>query len=583
MKKLFLALVGVLFTSSALAQWQVPTNNIPFGRGSGTGFNSAQAAANSVLMTDGSMVPGLGQTLPTTVQNNITRVGTLVAGAVPFTLLTGRATFAQLPAGTAASVIVRTTGAGDFSELVCTSSQVPRNSGGTMQCSTLTDTNISSSAAIAYSKLVALSANQLLGALTATTPSGLTVPSCSAALNGLAWTSGVGFSCNTYPSVSTTYTTDRYLKGNGSSWITSSGAASGVGSCGGGQFVTGLNSDAAPTCNTPAGGGNVSASGTPAVGQIGRWVTSTTIEGFSFNVTPQGRLTLTSGTPVLTSTTTAQTTVYYTPYVGDIVPLYDGTNVVPTVFSEISQATTDATKSPAAVANNSVYDIFVWNDSGTIRATRGPAWTNDTTRSAGTALVRVKGLLLNNAAITNGPAASRGTYVGTIRSNGSAQIDYNFGGSASGGTAAFFGVWNAYNRRRTVATVTDSGAGYAYATGTIRQARGSAGNQVSFVLGLQEDGVFATSVVNSYAVAQNAFVKTGLGFDSITAFPSGNAPFFSSPVAAGTNTFGTNTDTQTWFPSIGLHYVSSLEQGDGANNNQFNNGSNGRLNVELSN
>ncbi len=57
----------------------------------------------------------------------------------------------------------------------------------------------------------------------------------------------------------TTATANRYLKGNGSVWQTSTGSASGVGACGGGQFVTTLNSDAAPTCATPAGGGDVTA------------------------------------------------------------------------------------------------------------------------------------------------------------------------------------------------------------------------------------------------------------------------------------------------------------------------------------
>ena len=50
---------------------------------------------------------------------------------------------------------------------------------------------------IGYADLPALSANQVLGALTATTPSGLSVPSCSGATNALIWTSGTGFGCNT--------------------------------------------------------------------------------------------------------------------------------------------------------------------------------------------------------------------------------------------------------------------------------------------------------------------------------------------------------------------------------------------------
>ena len=120
--------------------------------------------------------------------------------------------------------------------------------------------------------------------------------------------------------------------------------------------------------------------------------------------------------------------------------------MVPTATVELSQATTDTTKSPAAVANNSLYDMFVWNDSGTIRCTRGPAWTNATTRSAGTALVLVNGIYLNNASITNGPAASRGTYVGTIASNGTATIDFVFGTITTNGGAGNLNIWNAYNR-----------------------------------------------------------------------------------------------------------------------------------------
>jgi hypothetical protein len=50
---------------------------------------------------------------------------------------------------------------------------------------------------ITYTQLPTLSANQLLGALTATTPSGQSVPSCSASNDALTWTSGTGFGCNT--------------------------------------------------------------------------------------------------------------------------------------------------------------------------------------------------------------------------------------------------------------------------------------------------------------------------------------------------------------------------------------------------
>jgi len=45
-------------------------------------------------------------------------------------------------------------------------------------------------------------------------------------------------------------------------------------------------------------------------------------------------------------------------------------------------------------------------------------------------------------AITNGPAAQRGTYVGSFRSGIGNSSDFNFGGSGAGGVAAALMVWN---------------------------------------------------------------------------------------------------------------------------------------------
>ena len=61
---------------------------------------------------------------------------------------------------------------------------------------TPTSINLTNATNVPYSSLPSLSANQLLGSLTATTPSGQSVPSCSTATDALLWTSGTGFSCN---------------------------------------------------------------------------------------------------------------------------------------------------------------------------------------------------------------------------------------------------------------------------------------------------------------------------------------------------------------------------------------------------
>lgn len=338
------------------------------------------------------------------------------------------------------------------------------------------------------------------------------------------------------------------------------------------------------TWATPAGAGNVSTSGTPVVGQLAQWTSSTVVQGISFTTTPQHRITLASATPVMTSSQAAKTTVYVTPYSGNLIPIYDGTNFIPTAFAETSQATTDTTKSPAAVAASSVYDIFCWVDSGTNRCTRGPAWTNTTTRSAGTALVTVNGIPLNSVSITNGPAASRGTYMGTVCSDSSSQINYVFGGSASGGVAAQLGVWNAYNRVSTGTTVTDNGASYTYSIATIRQARASAGNQISFCMGLSEETVSAKQTTVMHTVVNTASIPSiGIGLDSTSAFVSTSGVSAGSTSVAGLILYATLVDSYEGYPGIGLHTFSSNEQGDGTNAVTFDNNSNNRLSAVIRN
>lgn len=233
------------------------------------------------------------------------------------------------------------------------------------------------------------------------------------------------------------------------------------------------------------------------------------------NITqPQGRLTLQTGVPVMTTTQSAKTTVYYTPYTGQLVPLYDGTsfNMYDT-GGELSQATTDSTKSPAAVAASSVYDVFVWNDSGTMRATRGLAWTNDTTRAAG--LTLQNGIYLNTSAVTNGPAALRGTYVGTIRSNASSQIDWIYGANA---TAAFFYVWNCYNRVDVGTILNEGTASWSYNSTTVRALNASSIARVSVVRGLDEDTMqfFTQTFIDTVSASNSAYF--GLGLDVTNAF-----------------------------------------------------------------
>jgi hypothetical protein len=284
---------------------------------------------------------------------------------------------------------------------------------------------------------------------------------------------------------------------------------------------------------------------------------------------PAGRLTLATGTPVMTSDVAGATTVFFTPYNGRAVPIWNGSFfVMIDTGGELSQATTDTTKSPAAVAANSNYDVFVWNDSGTIRATRGPAWTSDTARGTGvgtTELQLLNGFWVNRNAIANGPGANLGTYVGTIRSNALTQIDMKFGSIAAGGGAAVIGIWNAYNRVMLSFFVADATPSWTYNSATFRPADNSVNNRISMVRGLNEDGVNAVySEVVDIGLGIYAAVFIGLDSTSTLATQANGADLGN---AAGFE--GMTGANYAGYPGLGFHFLQALERVNGSGTATF--------------
>lgn len=274
---------------------------------------------------------------------------------------------------------------------------------------------------------------------------------------------------------------------------------------------------------------------------------------------PQGRLTLVNLTPVMTTSQTAKTSIFYTPYVGNRIPIYNGTSTQPIVFAQLENKTTDSATGnagPAAVIADKNYDLFVWNNSGTPTLTRGPAWASDTTRGTGagtTELQRLSGagggILTNMYAITNGPGANLGTYVGTMRSDGSSQINFSFGTVSASGTAAVLGVWNAHNRVDVRGLVGGAGS-WSYNSTTIRPVQGTNNIRVSFVHGLQEEFFFAEYAGLVVSTIQTSF---GLGLDSTTAFSGRIGLGFGASGVASSAVGASQTQP------VGWHFMQALE------------------------
>ena len=74
---------------------------------------------------------------------------------------------------------------------------------------------------------------------------------------------------------------------------------------------------------------------------------------------PTGYLTPTSGTPIVVGDVTAATAFYYTPFRGNTVPIYTTwASFTVTVFTELTMTLN------GNVLVNSIYDVFVFNNSG---------------------------------------------------------------------------------------------------------------------------------------------------------------------------------------------------------------------------
>lgn len=250
-----------------------------------------------------------------------------------------------------------------------------------------------------------------------------------------------------------------------------------------------------------------------------------------------GRLTLTTSTPVTTSDVTAATTIYFTPFHGAKISLYSGTQWNLLSFSETSVAVPATTTTP--------FDIFAYSNSGTL-ALEALSWTNDTTRA--TALATQNGVYVKSGATTR-------RYIGTARTT-------SVSGQTEDSTSKRF-LWNACNRVTKWMKAVDTTDTWNYTTATWRQARATSTNQVEFVIGLKEEPIQSTVAGYNYRTAGNGYHSLGVGLDSTStnsAFPMG-ANNFSEGFQNQVNYFG--------FPNVGYHYLAWLEIAQAQNTNTF--------------
>lgn len=205
----------------------------------------------------------------------------------------------------------------------------------------------------------------------------------------------------------------------------------------------------------------------------------------------EGRLTLLSGEPIPTTDVTAATTVYFTPYNGELVSLYTGTKWISYhLDSELSVSV------PSTSDTN--FDVFLDYNGGTPQLVTTD-WTDDTTRA--TALTTQDGVEVQTG-------NTDWKYLGTCRTTGT-------NGQCEDSETKRF-VWNKYNRVFRVLFKYDN-TGHGYASTTIRYWNNDSTYIIEFVAGkLDEFEMEASFIFEGYASGAGGTAITLPRLDGIT-------------------------------------------------------------------
>ena len=242
-----------------------------------------------------------------------------------------------------------------------------------------------------------------------------------------------------------------------------------------------------------------------------------------------GRLTLTSGVPVTTADVTGATNIYYTPYKGNNIGLFDGAST----WSIIGF--TEKTLALGTLTAGLPYDVFAYNNSGTV-VLELLAWTSATARA--TALVYQNGILVKSGTTTR-------RYLGTF---------YTTGTTTTEDSAAKRYVWNYYNRVGRTLYFADA-TSHSYTTAAWRAWNNSTANKAQFIVGVLEDPISCLFNCNmSGAVSQT----NGLDINSFT---TATPLCYSNSTSTNNNPYTSTAIINPTSLSLGYNYLGATEYG----------------------
>jgi hypothetical protein len=251
------------------------------------------------------------------------------------------------------------------------------------------------------------------------------------------------------------------------------------------------------------------------------WLSAQPISSLG-NICSSGRLTVSSGTPVPT-TDVSTSTLYYTPYNGNMISLYDGTSWSINSFTERTLAL-------GTLVSGKNYDVFMYNNSGTLTL-ESLVWTSDTARA--TALVLTDGVYLKTGALTR-------RYLGTFRTTSTTTTADSLNNRL---------VWNVNNQvERAVKMDTYTYyayTGHTYTTAAWRAWRADTGLIIGYVVGLDRGISVGFGCASSGAITSQAAAWDGgtPGYDSVDV------------VSRAGRTYSTRGSV------LGYHYITMMQYG----------------------
>lgn len=248
----------------------------------------------------------------------------------------------------------------------------------------------------------------------------------------------------------------------------------------------------------------------------------------------QGRLTVVSAAPVPAHDQMKMGTLYFTPYNGNHLWLFDGEGWRQHSFPQISLRANH-------LLSNKNHDVFIFEKNGNFELEFEP-WANDTARAH--SLTTQDGVLVKDGNVMH-------RYLGTIRTDDSGLLE-------DSRRSRF--IWNYYNRVTRNLYTYDTTDSWTYSSPHWTAANSTSENRVQYVVGFHLP-ITAKAVLRARPLQSKA--QVGIGLDS-TSQEQGCYGVKTSTVDQHLEMLNLRTEiTCNQGPSLGYHYLQLLQKGDG--------------------